>query len=476
MYNQNYAGSSHTNLTEYQTVTDIGNDLQKWFNVTLNGNKIGYAMSSYSHSVLGDVFKDYSLLRMPMAGVLREVLLDFYAVVNPDFSIKTFTFGLTSGDYSTDIYGGVKNGFLDIEVQTGGKPTKLVLPASEGLYLPGMVPLLMASKGFPQGRFNLTSFDPFALAVSDMIVEVGAKESVESDGQDYEAYRLDITASGVTSIMWATDNGTVVKEEEAAGMALELTTKRKALNIPDIDPDWDILKSLAVGVDIEIEKPRETSYMKVELVGLEPAGFSLGDHFQIVKSLDPPIVEIIPDLCYGDLAEAKEDDMAKYLESESFVQSDDPRIIRQAGSIIGDISDDSLKVIALADWVYENIEKDYAVSLPSAVEVLRVKRGDCNEHSSLFTALARASGIPTKICLGIVYNEGLFYYHAWPAVYIDDCWWPVDPTIGQHLADATHIKLLQGSFDAQASLMRIVGKLRVRVIDYRTFKNQVEYQ
>jgi hypothetical protein len=124
--------------------------------------------------------------------------------------------------------------------------------------------------------------------------------------------------------------------------------------------------------------------------------------------------------------------------------------------------------VALTNWVYNNIDKDYAISLPSAVDVLRVRRGDCNEHTALFTALARAAGIPTKINLGIVYSEGMFYYHAWPAVYLDNCWLPIDPTLGQHVADATHIMLLQGGYDSQASLMRVVGKLKVKIIDYIT--------
>jgi hypothetical protein len=62
----------------------------------------------------------------------------------------------------------------------------------------------------------------------------------------------------------------------------------------------------------------------------------------------------------------------------------------------------------------------------------------------------------------------MFYYHAWPAVYLDGCWEAIDPTLGQDVADATHIMLLQGGYDAQASLMRIVGKLQVRVLEYKT--------
>lgn len=469
IYNHNYAGPKVTNLSEFQNVSNIDADTQRWFDVRLSGNKIGYAMTSYSQSSLGYIFKDYSLLRIPMAGVLREVLLDFYAVVDLEFSIKSFTFGLASGDYSTDIFGGVKNGYLEMEIRNSdGSPSKMAFPVGGGLYLPGMVPFVMASKGFPQGQFVVRSLDPFALAVSNMAIETYPRESITVDGKKYDAYRLEVTVSGVSSTMWVLDNGTVVKEQEAAGMEMTLTTKEQALNIPDFNPEWDILKSLAVEVDRELASPREATYMKINLLGIEPAGFHLYDDFQKVLPSVPPTVEISTEQCIYKIEHSGSPSLEKYLKAETFIQSDDPNIIRQSQKIIGNIDDDSLKVIALVDWVYKNVEKDYAISLPSAVDVLKVRRGDCNEHTALFTALARSAGIPTKVCLGVVYNEGMFYYHAWPAVYINECWRAVDPTIGQHVADATHILLLEGTLDAQASLMRVVGKLKVKVLDYKT--------
>ena len=53
---------------------------------------------------------------------------------------------------------------------------------------------------------------------------------------------------------------------------------------------------------------------------------------------------------------------------------------------------------------------------------------------------------------------------AWPAVYIDG-WSPLDPTFGQELADATHIKILEGGFERQADLLRVVGRMRVTVLE-----------
>ena len=110
------------------------------------------------------------------------------------------------------------------------------------------------------------------------------------------------------------------------------------------------------------------------------------------------------------------------------------------------------------------LEKKPTISLPSALEVLRTKVGDCNEHTALFVALARSIGIPARINVGLVYVHGAFYYHAWPEVYLDEgggrgLWLPVDPTLNQFPADATHLRLARGGLDKQAAILPFVGRL-----------------
>ncbi len=113
------------------------------------------------------------------------------------------------------------------------------------------------------------------------------------------------------------------------------------------------------------------------------------------------------------------------------------------------------------------------MSLPSALEVLRTKVGDCNEHTVLYVAMARASGIPARIAVGLVFvrgAQGAFYYHAWPEVYLDEgagrgLWLPVDPTLNQFPADGTHIRLVRGGLDQQARIVPLIGRLRMTMLD-----------
>jgi hypothetical protein len=110
------------------------------------------------------------------------------------------------------------------------------------------------------------------------------------------------------------------------------------------------------------------------------------------------------------------------------------------------------------------------VSLPSAREVLRTRVGDCNEHTVLYVAMARSLGIPSRIAVGLVYLHGAFYYHAWPEVYLEGppgrgLWVPVDPTLNEFPADATHVRLARGGLDRQAAIIPLIGHIKMAILE-----------
>lgn len=117
------------------------------------------------------------------------------------------------------------------------------------------------------------------------------------------------------------------------------------------------------------------------------------------------------------------------------------------------------------------------VSIPSAVSVLKQKKGACKEHTVLLVALARSVGIPARMVAGLVYSDAYlikgFYYHAWAEVYLTDAegkngrWFRVDPTFNQVPADATHIRLKTGNLEDMISLMQVVGQTKIEILEYQ---------
>jgi transglutaminase-like putative cysteine protease len=95
--------------------------------------------------------------------------------------------------------------------------------------------------------------------------------------------------------------------------------------------------------------------------------------------------------------------------------------------------------------------------------VLETQRGDCNEHTVLYVAMARALGLPARTAVGLVYVDGAFYYHAWPEVWLGE-WVAVDPTFGQYPADAAHIRFVIGGLAQQVEIVRLIGNLQIDVL------------
>ena len=438
------------------------NEYQNWMDIYMGQNKIGYAMQSLVNSPLGFVMKEYSLINLPMGGTVREIYLDSYAVLNLDYSLKNFTFGLISGDYTTDIFGDVKDGQLKIKYKSQASESQQVFELEGPIYLPSAAPLLAHARDFSEWEFFLSTFDPFSLAVSSLQIVIGPAQEVETNLGVSRGNRLSLIFSGLTTTMWVDRAGRILLEEETGGMKMTATDRESALNMPVVEINGlDILDALAVQSDKPIPDARTLKTLKVRLDGIEGAFFDLADDFQHIISNNPLIIEIKPFERETSLLA----DSSRYLKPEQLLQVDDHRIVEAAKKIIGDETDPERRAGLIFDWVYKNVQKDFTVSLPSAVDVLKTLKGDCNEHTALFTALSRAAGLPTKVCIGIVYKDGIFYYHAWPAVYLGG-WRSMDPTFGQAVSDASHIKLLEGGFERQADLMRVVGKLSVTILEY----------
>jgi transglutaminase-like putative cysteine protease len=214
--------------------------------------------------------------------------------------------------------------------------------------------------------------------------------------------------------------------------------------------------------------------MQLRLTGLEGAGLPAGDMQGFSQRVDGDVVELRdPQTLVPGRADPS---AAQYLAAEAFIESDAPEIRAEAAVAIQGVTGARDRAERLTRYVNALLDKKPTISLPSAREVLRTKVGDCNEHTALYVAMARAVGIPARIAVGLVYIHGAFYYHAWPEVYLAEAdgrglWLPVDPTLNQFPADATHLRLVRGGLDKQAAILPLIGRLKIDVLEVELAPN-----
>jgi hypothetical protein len=119
-----------------------------------------------------------------------------------------------------------------------------------------------------------------------------------------------------------------------------------------------------------------------------------------------------------------------------------PQVVALAAQAVGDAKTPREKVDHLVHFVSDYVKDELCPGEMSVAEIVAQKKGDCTEHSTLFAALARAAGVPTRRVSGLMYmgdDVKAFGGHAWDEVALDGKWVPVDPTWNETDIDAAHV-------------------------------------
>jgi Transglutaminase-like superfamily len=461
-----------------------------YYRLELGGVQIGYAASTVD--TVADTVKvlDQMLLQIPAMGSLQRVEARTEANLTRALRLRDFTATLHSAQTEFGVRGTVSGDtVLQVDIESEGSHQSNTVRLHEPIVLPALLPLNLAFGGeLAVGRnYALRMFDPLQMSSRDVRVTVVAESTfIVPDSATYvddqtmwiparwdtlHAWKVRQDAGGMTTDAWIDDLGQIVKATTPVGFAMERTAFEIAyLNFRRRDPstvaasfDSDLIRQTAIASNVSLESDQLTE-LSVRLRGVTLEGFDLAGGRQRLRG-DTLVVRREP----GAVLEASyrvpmhDTTFQRWLDPEPLIQSDDPRIQAQARQIVGRTSNPRQAAERLTHWVYETLDKRITISVPSAVEVLESRRGDCNEHTVLYVALARALGLPARTAAGLVYLDGHFYYHAWPEVWLDG-WVAVDPTFDQFPADASHLRFIIGGLARQVELIRLVGRLQLDVV------------
>jgi transglutaminase-like putative cysteine protease len=460
-YIQASAANLATDLARY------GSSAQ-WRGVYYRGEKIGFTVSQTVPTDTGFELQEDARLQMSLLGATTPAIIRTTARVGRTFALESFEFSLDPGTGPIQVKGGVSGRRLTIDITSAGATRRETRELAEPPSLMISFARRLASEGLSAGaRYQWTMFDPATMRNAPVTVEVGGREVVRVNERPMPAFRVDLAFGGIRTTSWITDTGEVVREESPMGLltVAEAPERARALAVPRAI-QVDLLEASAV-VPVSryrIEEPRDVRHLRIRLEGADLSSADLQGAGQTVEG------DVI------DLVDARslpgtplDDDLSRYLAPEPFIESDAPEIRTEAARALEGIEGTRARAERLTRHVNALLEKKPTVSLPSALEVLRTRVGDCNEHTALFVALARAAGIPARISVGLVAVRNAFYYHAWPEVFVDDgpgrgLWLPVDPTFNQFPADATHVRLARGGLDRQMAILPLIGRVKMTVL------------
>lgn len=442
----------------------------QWRGIYYRGDKIGFSVGQTTPTDSGYEMREDGRLQMTLLGSSASLRLTSRASVDRAFALQRFSFALDAGTGPTEILGTLDGRRLDLTIKTPSGERRETRELEEPPALALNLPRVLAARGLQPGQtLQVSVFDPATLRNAPMTLEVQAREVVQSAGRPVPAFRVEGRLAGITTRTWITDVGDVVREESPMGLIVvrETPAQAQALAVPGkVQTDMLEAAALVPTTPRRIDDPTTVARLKVRIDGLE--------------ALDPADLDGAGQSASGSTIEVRDPrdlqpgpapaDLPLFLRPEPFLESDASEIIAEAQKAAGSPAPPRLQAERLVRHVHAILEKKPTLSLPSALEVLKTRIGDCNEHTALYVAMARSLGLPARIAVGLVYLRGAFYYHAWPEVWVEEAsgrglWLPVDPTLNQFPADATHVRLTRGGLERQAAILGLVGRARLEITD-----------
>ena len=452
-------------LATHQDSSSI-EESETWMGIYHDDDKIGFVHSRIVKEPEGYIVLESAMITLRAIGAVHRVSTEIIGHLNHDASLRSFIFMLNSGMVRFEARGRVEGQYLVLNTGFGGdmRESKIVLQEKPLLSL-GLWPHLL-KKGLVVGeRYQLSLFDPLIMAQKPVEVSVIGQETIVLDGRKWEAYKVKTTFAGLEVLAWIGPNGERLKEEGLMGFRMVKTTEDEARLGIRSDPELDMAEAVSIPANRVLAEPTNLAYLKIQIEGVDPGGLDLDSGRQ---RLTGSVLEIaLESNAARDVY--KKVQVGPYLKASPFIQSDHPTIKTLADTIIGQLDKDEAKARQILNWVHDSLDKRATVSVPNALDTLKAKAGDCNEHAVLFAALARSAGIPAKVSVGLVYTRGRFYYHAWNEVFLGE-WTTLDTLMGQMPADVTHIKFVEGDLDRQAEMVRVIGQVKLTILEARQFR------
>ena len=457
---------------------------EHWHNITLMGTKIGYMHTYRENAVYQGEAVQRSKVDMVMSlkGFGTDVKIETTRLEYIGADLVPRYFLSTSNEAgSKQLEGRIVDGVAYIKVTLDGETTETETPIPPET----ISEFMFAGALLSQKPIRIGDKKTFQVFNSDLLktvkteLEVIAEETLTYQGEEKQVYVLkqktDVMG-GITAQVWMDSDAVIyLTEVPLMGLSMAMTKTDRETALGDIGEVDIILRTRILPGGKRPTPEAERLVAEVRLTEGSIAKAVMSTTMQQLEvtseqagtlSIQVPTIdaESCPDLPI-------QDEESAFLGASAYIQTGHPEIHAKAVEILGGETNSWRAAEQLCKWVYTAItDKTLSGGFNSSLTTLGSRSGDCTEHTVLFIALARSVGIPARICSGLIFSRDAFYYHFWPEVYVGR-WVPMDPTLGQPLADANHIQLGGGTVESDTLLefaegvFRTLNQLEIVVIE-----------
>jgi transglutaminase-like putative cysteine protease len=443
---------------------------ERWFGIYVDKEMVGFYRQNISESPEGYRMDGYGSIRVKVMGFSKEASTRETYLVSKNLSLRSFDVEQTVNGLPSRVIGRIGDGIMRLKIEANGKMTDKQLKF-KGDVFPGpalnIYPLMRDPT--PGKSYKILAFDPEELKVREVTISVLGEEKSPEGGPAlklrnnlYPFVNNDILVDNQgNTLTESVRDGLVTTKVEDSKLLSDFVSK-VALAKKDLIYDFSLVRT-----EPPIRNPKKLVGLAVEITGWNEAlpllqeggqeAVKLGEGRVAIRTgslVQPPVV--------SEPAKPAE----AYLRPADKIESDAPEIVAQAKLLATGIKSQEELAKTLSSWTADWL-KDTVDDGGSALVSYKARTGNCQTHARLYTALARAVGIPTRFVSGLVYLEGNgFLYHSWAESFINGRWISVDPTYNQLPSDPTHLKLLEGHLpDDLAPIIAIIGRIKINILE-----------
>lgn len=324
-----------------------------------------------------------------------------------------------------------------------------------------------ASRG---AHYALSLFDPASQDVATVDIEVLGNERVSlPDGSELLNHQREVlqTPRGVQRMdLWVNQRGETRKGSlDMLGHPLDMLACSQACALAPVE-DIDMLRASMVDSPQSLSNSMRQGFLRYVIHVAD------GDAQPVIATDEQRVTRLGHGNWLVDVGNAVPGGQApptpEDTQANAWVQSDAPEVRALATQAVVGAEDDQQKMIQLRDFVSAYIPPHGPdIGYASAVEIVRMRAGDCKEYAVLLAALARAQHIPARVVTGMVYadrygdSRQVFVPHAWVQAWVHGRWQSFDAALGHF--DSAHIALDSGDGDPWHffNLTSLFGQMRV---------------
>ncbi len=459
---KNYTG---TQLERTEILKEHFSKETYWYDIYVGTEKVGFASTTFEKA--GDEIIIKHEREMKVKKNEEEALLieKLKSLSDSYYAIKSFEHtSYFKGEKGLKVSGEVDGDEIIFFLESPEK-RKTYKTSTNGrdFYLPlTLLPVILQKNPVPFTPIQAPMLNIFNLSIDDVRVVLEEIRPIKIGINIQSLYKFRI----MDSIIWSTDRGIIIKEDNPSGMTLYSQTKDIALN-----PAGGILFDHTSLPFFKSNKVIPDS-KKLNLLKLKIKGFRIDP--QLYENSFVTLENDILTIEKQDIEQLKEktytlpyrkDDLNEYLSPDEWVHSNyEP--LQDTGRIYARKKNNDAFVFAnyLTGYLYTLIRTKPMFLLADSREILKSLSGDYLERTVMFASYSRAGGLPTRLIGGLVYLNGYFYFHTWPEVWFDK-WIPADPTFVQFPADVTHIPLRQGTLKDITSLIEDLKNIKIEIME-----------